>query len=128
MTDRLTFAELTVSDTGTGIPAEELPKLFERFHRVQGSQGRTHEGTGTLKSYPEKPLTKIGIGLALVNELVKLHGGSTRVESTLGVGTRFIIEIPYDHYIGKLKDTNLQSGNNLAQTKKTYTRYLPEFL
>ena len=49
-------------DTGTGIPAEELPRVFERFHRVEGARGRTHEGSG--------------IGLALVQELVKLHGGS----------------------------------------------------
>ena len=59
--------ELAVRDTGTGIPAEELPHIFERFHRVEGARGRTHEGTG--------------IGLALVQELVKLHGGSVRVES-----------------------------------------------
>ena len=49
-------------DTGVGIPADELPRLFERFHRVEGTRGRTHEGTG--------------IGLALVQELVELHGGS----------------------------------------------------
>jgi signal transduction histidine kinase len=59
--------ELTVRDTGTGIPAHELPKLFERFHRVAGAHGRTHEGSG--------------IGLALVQELVKLHGGSVSVDS-----------------------------------------------
>ena len=59
---RTTHVELAVRDTGTGIPADELPKLFERFHRVAGAQGRTHEGSG--------------IGLALVQELVKLHGGS----------------------------------------------------
>ena len=54
---RTTRAELTVRDTGTGIPADELPRLFERFHRVEGARGRTHEGTG--------------IGLALVQELVR---------------------------------------------------------
>ena len=62
----------TVSDTGIGIPAEELPRLFERFHRIEGAHGRTHEGTG--------------IGLALVQELVKLHGGTIAVESTVGAG------------------------------------------
>ena len=55
------MAKLTVRDTGTGIPLDEMPRLFERFHRVEGARGRTHEGTG--------------IGLALVQELVKLHGG-----------------------------------------------------
>ncbi|MBV8569892.1 MAG: PAS domain S-box protein [Acidobacteriaceae bacterium] len=73
-------AEVKISDTGIGIPAEELPHIFERFHRVEGARGRTHEGTG--------------IGLALVQELVKLHAGSLRVESTVGKGTTFIISIP----------------------------------
>src|SRR5262249_8295607 len=60
-------AILTVHDTGTGIPEAELPRLFERFHRVKGSRGRSYEGSG--------------IGLALVQELVRLHCGEVRVES-----------------------------------------------
>lgn len=72
--------ELSVSDTGTGIPAEAVPRLFERFFRVEGAQGRTHEGTG--------------IGLALVAELMKLHGGGVRAESNLGSGSTFIAHIP----------------------------------
>ncbi len=68
-----------VRDTGVGIPAEELPRLFERFHRVQGAEARTHEGTG--------------IGLALVQELVKLHGGSIDVTSEVGVGTTFTVTL-----------------------------------
>jgi signal transduction histidine kinase/DNA-binding response OmpR family regulator len=73
-------AELRVRDTGTGIPAAEMPRLFERFHRVQNSRGRTHEGTG--------------IGLALVQELVKLHGGSVAAESVFGKGTTFTVTVP----------------------------------
>ncbi|WP_422930478.1 PAS domain S-box protein [Singulisphaera sp. PoT] len=73
-------AELRVRDTGTGIPASEMPRLFERFHRVENAQGRTHEGSG--------------IGLALVQELVRLHGGSVVAESTLGEGSTFIVTIP----------------------------------
>ena len=73
-------AELAVRDTGTGIPEAELPRIFERFHRVEGSRGRTHEGTG--------------IGLALVQELVKLHGGSVRAESTCGLGSTFTVSVP----------------------------------
>jgi PAS domain S-box-containing protein len=73
-------AELTVSDTGTGIPPEALPQLFDRFYRVPGAHGRTHEGSG--------------IGLSLVRELVKLHGGSIEVESTLGGGSIFRVRIP----------------------------------
>ncbi|HEY8284342.1 MAG TPA: ATP-binding protein [Chloroflexota bacterium] len=76
----LAGAALTVSDTGTGIAPGELPRLFERFHRVQGARARTHEGTG--------------IGLALVAELARLHGGTVAVESTVGVGTSFTVSIP----------------------------------
>jgi PAS domain S-box-containing protein len=72
--------ELTVRDTGTGIPPDELPRMFERFHRVENARGRSHEGSG--------------IGLALVSELVKLHGGSISVESALGQGTTFLVRIP----------------------------------
>lgn len=73
-------AELRVRDTGTGISPEDQARLFERFFRVDGAIGRTHEGTG--------------IGLALVSELTALLGGSVRVESELGVGSEFIVTIP----------------------------------
>jgi signal transduction histidine kinase len=73
-------AELTVTDTGTGIPPEALPQLFDRFYRVPGANGRTHEGSG--------------IGLSLARELVKLHGGTIEVESRLGAGTEFKVRIP----------------------------------
>jgi PAS domain S-box-containing protein len=72
--------ELTVSDTGTGIPDRELSRVFERFHRVEGVVGRTHEGTG--------------IGLALVDELARIHGGSVRVQSQIGAGSTFTVNIP----------------------------------
>ena len=74
-------AELQVRDTGTGIPASELPRIFERFHRIEGAAGRTHEGTG--------------IGLALVDELVRLHGGTVQAQSKMGAGTTFTIRIPF---------------------------------
>jgi PAS domain S-box-containing protein len=74
-------AELRVRDTGTGIPEAELPHLFERFHRVQGARGRSIEGSG--------------IGLALVQELAKLHGGTVAVESTVGQGSTFIVRLPF---------------------------------
>lgn len=73
-------AVLSVSDTGTGIPAQEMPRLFERFHRIAEAQGRTYEGTG--------------IGLALVQELVKLHGGTIWAESEPGQGSTFHVAIP----------------------------------
>ncbi|MBB3086377.1 SpoIIE family protein phosphatase [Geodermatophilus sabuli] len=74
-------AQLTVSDTGTGIPPGELPRLFERFHRVADARGRSGEGSG--------------IGLAMVRELVGLHGGSVDVDSTVGVGTTFTVTVPF---------------------------------
>ena len=74
-------AELTVQDTGAGIPESELPRIYERFHRVSGAKGRTIEGTG--------------IGLALVQELVKLHGGSIAASSEFGKGTTFTVSIPF---------------------------------
>ncbi len=74
-------AELEVADTGAGIPPAELPRLFERFHRIEGVPSRTHEGTG--------------IGLALVNDLVRLHGGRIEVRSTPGAGTTFFVRLPF---------------------------------
>ncbi len=71
---------LKVSDTGVGIPENELPHMFERFHRVENSSGRSHEGTG--------------IGLSLINELVQLHKGNISVESIVDKGSIFTIEIP----------------------------------
>jgi PAS domain S-box-containing protein len=72
--------ELTVSDTGVGVPAHEVKRLFERFHRVEGVRSRTHEGSG--------------IGLALVQELVRLHGGEISATSEPGVGSIFTVRIP----------------------------------
>jgi signal transduction histidine kinase len=73
-------AKLTVSDTGTGIPEKDRLHIFERFHRVENARGRTIEGTG--------------IGLALVQELVKLQGGSIEVASELDAGSTFVVYLP----------------------------------
>ncbi len=73
-------AVLTVADTGTGIAPEELERLFERFRRVRGARSRTHEGSG--------------IGLALVQELVRLHDGTVDAESEPGAGTTFTVRVP----------------------------------
>ncbi|MFF5181339.1 ATP-binding protein [Micromonospora sp. NPDC000316] len=72
---------LTVADSGIGIADHDLPKLFERFRRVQGARSRSHEGTG--------------IGLALVQELARLEGGEVRVTSRVGVGTTFTVALPW---------------------------------
>ncbi|WP_437490218.1 ATP-binding protein [Sorangium sp. So ce1014] len=77
---QLAHVELCVRDTGTGIPADELPRIFERFHRVHGARCRSIEGTG--------------LGLALVQELVQVHGGSLRASSEPGRGSAFTVSIP----------------------------------
>ena len=71
---------LTVSDTGSGIPAEHLPRIFERFYRADA--GRSREAGGT------------GLGLAIVKHLVEAHGGSVHAESTVGMGTTMSIFFP----------------------------------
>nr|WP_249159664.1 ATP-binding protein [Bradyrhizobium tropiciagri] len=76
-----TAAEVTVRDSGTGIPATALPHIFERFQRVEGARGRSFEGSG--------------IGLALVRELVKQHGGQIRVDSEVDRGTIFTVTLPF---------------------------------
>ena len=73
-------AVLRVSDTGVGIAEADLPLVFARFQRIEGTRARTHEGSG--------------IGLALVQELAKLHGGSVTVKSRVGEGTTFTVLIP----------------------------------
>lgn len=73
----------TVSDTGGGIAPDQVARIFDRFHRVEGARGRSFEGTG--------------IGLALVRDLVAVHGGGIDVESTPGLGTTFTVCIPLGH-------------------------------
>lgn len=72
--------QVTVRDSGIGIPAAHLDKIFERFHRVENTDGRSQEGTG--------------IGLAMVKELVKIHHGSISVSSEQGKGSVFTVTIP----------------------------------
>ncbi|HEY6542603.1 MAG TPA: ATP-binding protein, partial [Ktedonobacteraceae bacterium] len=72
--------ELVVQDTGSGIAEEELPRIFERFYRSHNTEARTLEGSG--------------IGLSLVSELVRLHGGIVHASSHIGEGTTFIVSIP----------------------------------
>ena len=76
------MVEFSVQDTGAGIPAEDLPRLFERFYRVDKARSRELGGTG--------------LGLSIVKHLVAAHGGSTRVESEVGKGSRFCFTLPMD--------------------------------
>ncbi|NRQ33914.1 SpoIIE family protein phosphatase [Nonomuraea sp. NN258] len=75
------WARVRVSDTGVGIPSQELARLFDRFHRVAGTRARSEEGSG--------------IGLSLVHELIQRHGGTIEVDSTTDVGTTFTMLLPY---------------------------------
>ncbi|WP_369830525.1 SpoIIE family protein phosphatase [Mycobacterium sp. 1245111.1] len=76
-----TSAVVTVTDTGIGIPPAELPRLFERFHRIETARARSTEGSG--------------IGLALVKELVGMHGGTIEADSREGEGTTFTVRLPF---------------------------------
>ncbi|MDE0169348.1 MAG: ATP-binding protein [bacterium] len=73
-------ATIVVSDTGSGIPASDLPRIFERFYRVDAARSRSTGGTG--------------LGLAIVKHVAELHGGRVEVESRLGQGSTFRIRVP----------------------------------
>jgi PAS domain S-box-containing protein len=105
-------AELRVRDTGVGIPPQELPHLFDRFHRVENVRSRTHEGSG--------------IGLALVYELVKLHGGSIRVESAIDKGSTFIVSLPLGS--AHLPSERVGGTRTLATTAMGAAPYVEEAL
>ncbi len=76
------FAQITVSDTGTGIPPEELTRIFDRFYR--GDRSRARDGKGA------------GLGLAIAKEIIQAHGGHITAESVVGLGTKFTITLPQD--------------------------------
>ena len=76
----LRHVSIRISDTGIGIPAEKIPKIFDRFYQVDGSHTREQEGTG--------------IGLSLTRELVELHKGAITVESEEGRGSAFTVRLP----------------------------------
>jgi PAS domain S-box-containing protein len=101
-----------VRDTGVGIPEAELPRLFERFHRVQSAGARTQEGSG--------------IGLALVQELVKLHGGTLQVESELGKGTTFTVFMPKGS--AHLPKDRLGASRHLSSTALGAAPFIEEAL
>jgi OmpR-family two-component system manganese-sensing sensor histidine kinase len=87
------YLQIKVSDTGIGIPPEALPKLFDRFYRVDPA--RTHK-TG---NYSTTTNTGSGLGLAIAQAIIQHHQGQIQVTSTIGAGTTFTITLPILHSI-----------------------------
>ncbi|MGQ0575762.1 MAG: chemotaxis protein CheB [Pseudonocardia sp.] len=103
---RLNHVELTVADTGVGIPEADLPHVFTRFHRVRGARARSHEGSG--------------VGLALVRELVTLHRGSVRVRSTVGQGSTFTVWLPLTHPHRTGSDAEPATGDERQAQRRSF--------
>ncbi|GAA0251746.1 SpoIIE family protein phosphatase [Saccharothrix mutabilis subsp. mutabilis] len=106
-------AVVTVADTGIGVAPEEMPRLFERFHRIENARSRSNEGSG--------------IGLALVRELVDLHGGTITAESTVEQGTRFTIRLPFGS-AHLPADALLPAGDARSTVSTTADPYVQEAL
>jgi PAS domain S-box-containing protein len=104
--------QLAVRDTGSGIDTDQLPRVFERFHRIEGTPARTLEGTG--------------IGLALVKELATLHQGSIEVESVWGEGSTFTVTIPKG--TAHLPIDRVDTQRTLSDTGLGATHYVEEAL
>lgn len=105
-------AVLEIADTGVGVSVHELPRLFDRFYRVEGTAGRTQEGSG--------------IGLALVQELVKFHGGTVCATSELGSGTTFRVSVPLG--TGHLPPERIKALRSLASTTTGAQAFVEEAL
>jgi len=104
--------DLRVTDTGVGIPEEDVARVFERFHRVKHAKARTHEGTG--------------IGLALVQELARLHGGTVGVTSAVGCGTTFTVSVRTGS--SHLPTDRIAAPRQLASTAIGATPFVEEAL
>ena len=105
-------AVVTIADTGVGVPTSEMPRLFERFHRIENARSRSNEGSG--------------IGLALVKELVGLHGGSIGADSSIGAGTTFTIRLPLGS--AHLPTEALAPPDNAATVSATADPFVQEAL
>ena len=96
------WAQLVVSDTGIGIPTEDLPHIFDRFYRVDKARSRAQGGSG--------------LGLAIAKWIVQAHGGAIKVDSTVGVGTTFTVTLPIYQPPGRLGD-NGETGEPEMKTR-----------
>ncbi|OBJ88517.1 histidine kinase [Mycobacterium gordonae] len=110
-------AVVTFADTGVGVSAAEMPRLFERFHRIETTRARSTEGSG--------------IGLALVRELVGLHGGTITADSQEGEGTTFTIQLPFGtahlppDELAEPSDTRVAPGTVAEPYVQEALRWLP---
>jgi len=101
------WLKINICDTGIGIPAEKLEKIFDPFEQVDGSTARMYGGTG--------------LGLTVTKQLVELHGGELEVESTEGLGSVFSLTLPIKkHAISKQSSAQVKQ-QQLAQTQGTKT-------
>ena len=105
-------AVVTIADTGIGVPTSEIPQLFERFHRIENARSRSNEGSG--------------IGLALVQELVQLHGGTITASSIEGEGTTFTVRLPFGH--AHLPATALVPAGHAVTVSATADPFVAEAL
>ena len=103
-------AVLRVADTGVGVAAAEIPRLFDRFHRIENAPSRSNEGSG--------------IGLALVRELIGLHGGTITAESDGRIGTMFTVRIPFGR--GHLPEANVVAGSGSRAVPAAANQFLLE--
>jgi PAS domain S-box-containing protein len=110
-------AVVTVADTGIGVPRDEMPRLFERFHRIENARSRSNEGSG--------------IGLAMVRELILLHGGTVVAASVLGEGTTFTVRLPFgsahlpDHAVTRAAGDAIAYSSGADPFVQEALRWLP---
>ncbi|PKD43343.1 two-component regulator propeller domain-containing protein [Rhodohalobacter barkolensis] len=106
------FVEIRVKDTGIGISQDRLPYIFDRFYQADSSNTRKYEGTG--------------IGLSIAHEMVMLHNGTIDVESDEGVGTEFIVRLPFEEDTGRMVHESDVDEQVLAEDE-TASKPLPDF-
>ena len=91
--DEGTLVEIDVIDTGLGISSEHLPRIFERFYRIDKARSRATGGTG--------------LGLSIVKHIVESHGGKVSVESTLNKGSTFVVKLPVGNVVEPESDSGM---------------------